>query len=134
MPGNVANASVSVVLPESLSTAFERVSQWAVRENEYSNGESQRAVRTTTSRKAWALSKRLTAAELTELRDFFYARRGVEAFFYYDGTSTSPKWTYDPTGVETVGRHAVVFQETSWAQAVGLGGRGEVSLVLIEVT
>lgn len=134
MPGNVQNAAVSVVLPESLSTAFERVAVWAVRENVYNDGFSQRAVRTTTSRKAWALSKRLTAAELTELRDFFEARRGIEAFYFYDGTATSPKWTYDESGVTSLGRHTVVFQETSWEQAIGIGARGEVSLTLLEAT
>lgn len=134
MPGNVANAVVAGVMPESLCYAFEAIREWAVLENLYVDGVSQRAVRTTTSRKAWSITKRLTASELEELRDFFEARRGIEAFYFYDGTETSPKWTYDESGVATIGRYTVVFHEKSWSQVVGIGARGEVSLTIIEVT
>jgi hypothetical protein len=135
MPGNVQNANPVEVLPETLSMAFESTWTWAVRENQYANGESQRDDLVTTARRAWALTKRLTAAQLTELRAFFEARQGsMEPFYFYDGTQTSPKWSWDATGVTSTGRYTVRFAQASWEQAVGVGARGEVSLTLIELT
>jgi len=134
MPGNVQNALPAEVMPDSLYTLFEQSRERAVRENVYANGESQRAARTTTSRKSWSASKRLTADELDELRGFLQDRRGIEAFYFYDGMETSPKWSFDPTGMDPTGRYTVRVAEASIAQATYLGSRAEISITLVEVT
>jgi len=101
-------------------------------ENEYKNGESQRSVLATNSRRRWRLTKRLTPAALHTLRDYFDARNGAtEPFYFYDPYDTNPKFSYDPTGVVTVGRYTVRF-ENDWNQSIGLG-RDEVSITLVEV-
>ena len=101
-------------------------------ENEYRNGESHRSVEATNSRKAWRLAKRLTPAQLAELREFYDARHGAsEAFYFYDPYETSPRFSYDPTGQAVPGRHTVRFGG-SWIQSVGLG-RADVTIELVEV-
>lgn len=132
MPGSVQNAVPSTVLPNSLCRAFARSQTYPVVENEYRNGESQRAALASTSRKRWRLAKRLTPALLLEFRDFYDARRGpTEAFYFYDPYDTSPKFLHDPTGVVTTGRYTVRF-DCEWSQAVG-PGRSEVNIELLEL-
>lgn len=132
MPGSVANAAPATVLPNSLCKAFSHAREYAVAENQYRNGESQRAVLVATSRKSWTQSRRLTPAELAILRAFYLARKGsTEAFFFYDVHDTSPKFSYDPTGVKAQGRYIVRFAG-AWEQSAGLG-RAEVGISLVEL-
>jgi hypothetical protein len=49
MPGNVANAIASTVLPQSLCCAFVHTREYPLIENEYRNGESQRSAQAATS-------------------------------------------------------------------------------------
>ncbi|MBZ5603319.1 MAG: DUF2460 domain-containing protein [Acidobacteriia bacterium] len=101
-------------------------------ENEYKNGESQRSVLATNSRRRWRLAKRLTPSALQTLRDFFDARNGsTEPFYFYDPYDTNPRFSYDPTGVVTVGRYTVRF-EGDWNQLTALG-RSEINITLVEV-
>ena len=103
MPGSVQNAVPATVLPNSLCRAFARSQEYPIIENEYRNGESQRAVLASTSRKRWRLAKRLTPALLLELRDFYDARRGpTEAFYFYDPYDTNPKFSHDSTDRKSV--------------------------------
>jgi len=132
MPGSVENAAPSTVLPWSLSRAFVRSQDYPVLENEYRNGESQRSVQATNSRKRWRLSKRLPPAQLQALRDFYEARKGPqEPFYFYDPWDTNPKFSYDPTGQATQGRYTVRF-EGRWEQSAGIG-LIEVSVELVEL-
>jgi phage-related protein len=132
MPGSVENAAPSTVLPGSLSRAFVRSQEYPVLENEYRNGESQRSVQATNSRKRWRLAKRLPSAQLQALRDFYEARKGPqEPFYFYDPWDASPKFSYDPTGQQTQGRYTVRF-EGGWEQSAGIG-LIEVSLELVEL-
>lgn len=132
MPGSVQNAVPATVLPTSLSRAFARSQTYPVVENEYRNGESQRAALASNSRKRWRLAKRLTPTLLQELRDFYDARKGpTEAFYFYDPYDTSPKFSHDPTGVATTGRYTVRF-DCEWGQAVG-PGRSDVNIELLEL-
>ena len=132
MPGSVQNAVPVAVLPHSLSRAFGHAREYIVIENEYRNGESQRNRLVETSRKRWRLAKRLTAALLQQLRDFYDARKGPEEpFYFYDPYETVPKFSYDPTGSATQGRYTVRF-EGAWEQSVGLG-RADVEISLVEL-
>jgi hypothetical protein len=132
MPGSVQNAAPLTVLPNSLCRAFARSQEYPVVENEYRNGESQRAVLASNSRKRWRLAKRLPPTLLEQLRDFYEARKGpTEPFYFYDPYETNPKFTYDPTGAATAGRYSVRF-EGEWNQTAGLG-RSDVSIELVEL-
>lgn len=135
MPGSVANASPSTVLPYNLCTAFVEIRQYPMVENEYRNGESQRTRQADTSRKAWQLTQRLTPAQLQALRTFFDARKGpTEPFYFYNPWETNPKFQagYDPTGATTQGRHTVRFANSEWSESIA-PGRAEVSIELIEL-
>ena len=132
MPGSVQNAAPLTVLPASLSRAFVHQREYPVLDNEYRNGESQRSVQATNSRKRWRLAKRLTAAELAVLRDFYVARKGpTEPFYFYDPYETDPKFSHDPTGQALAGRYTVRFA-SSWEQNTPLS-RTDLSLELIEL-
>lgn len=132
MPGSVQNAVPSAVMPLSLSRAFVHSREYPAIENEYRNGESQRSVQATNSRKRWRLTKRLPPTTLAALRDFYDARKGAtEPFYFYDPYETNPGFSHDPTGQAAVGRYTVRF-EGEWSQLVGLG-RADVSIELTEL-
>ena len=132
MPGSVQNAAPLTVLPASLSRAFVHEREYPALDNEYRNGESQRSVQATNSRKRWRLAKRLTPAQLAVLRDFYDARKGsTEPFYFYDPYETSPKFSHDPTGQAVAGRYTVRFV-SEWSQAASLG-RTDVTFELVEV-
>ncbi len=133
MPGNVSSATSSTVMPLSLSRLFEHSREYTVRENEYLNGESQRRAMTSTSRKYWRLSKRLTPTEYDALLAFFVARNGpVQPFYFYDGTETVTDWSWDATGVSTTARYTVVFRNQRWVATFSIP-RHEVDIELTEV-
>ena len=132
MPGSVLNAAPATVLPQSLCRTFVHERVYPLIENEYKNGESQRSVLATNSRRRWRLAKRLTPSALQTLRDFFDARNGsTEPFYFYDPYETSPRFSYDPTGVATVGRYIVRFNG-DWQQSCG-PGRSDVQIELLEL-
>ena len=132
MPGSVENAAPSTVLPQSLCRAFTHERAYPLIENEYKNGESQRSVLATNSRKRWRLTKRLTPAALQALRTFYDARNGTtEPFYFYDPHDTNPKFSYDPTGQVTTGRYTVRFN-SDWQQSSG-PGRSDVEIELLEL-
>ena len=132
MPGSVQSAAPSTVFPQSLCRAFVHDRAYPMAENDYKNGESQRSVLATTSRKQWRWAKRLTPAQLQALRDFYEARKGPhEPFYFYDPYETSPKFSYDPAGQATQGRYTVRFN-SEWNQSAG-PGRADVSIELIEL-
>jgi hypothetical protein len=132
MPGSVQNAAPLTVLPASLSRAFVHEREYPVLDNEYRNGESQRSVQATNSRKRWRMAKRLTPAQLTALRAFYDARKGpAEPFYFYDPYETSPKFSHDPSGQAVAGRCTVRFAG-EWSQSVCLA-RADVNIDLIEL-
>jgi hypothetical protein len=132
MPGSVQNAVPLTVLPVSLSRAFVHEREYPVVDNEYRNGESQRSVQATNSRKRWRLAKRLTPVQLSAVRNFYDARKGqTEPFYFYDPYETSPKFSHDPTGQAAAGRYTVRFAGP-WAQSASLR-RTELTLELIEL-
>lgn len=132
MPGSVQNAAPVTVLPHSLSRAFVHEREYPVIENEYRNGESQRIVQASNSRKHWRLAKRLTPTQLGALRDFYDARKGsTEPFYFYDPYETNPRFSHDPSGQAVAGRYTVRFAG-EWNQSVSLG-RADVNIELTEL-
>jgi hypothetical protein len=65
MPGSVQNAAPATVVPLSLCKSFVHERSYPLIENEYKNGESQRSVLATNSRRRWRQAKRLTPADRT---------------------------------------------------------------------
>ena len=132
MPGSVGNAVPVGVLPLSLSRAFTHARQHTVIGNDYANGESQRSVLTTSSRKQWKLSKRLTATVLATLRTFYNDHKGpLISFYFYDPWQTDPMFSYDPNGEALTGRYTVRFAG-GWKESVGVA-RHDVELELVEL-
>jgi hypothetical protein len=132
MPGSVQNAAPLTVMPASLSRSFAHERAYPVVESEYRNGESQRSVQATSSRKRWLLAKRITPVQLGTLRDFYDARKGpTEAFYFYDPYETNPKFSSDPSGQAVAGRYTVRFAG-DWSQSVDLR-RADVQIELIEL-
>ena len=117
MPGNVSNASPTTALPAGLAAAFSRVEEYPVVRNEYPSGDSQRSLLGDTSRPRWRLTRRLTAAAMSALRQFYEDRQGPLEPFFFD----------DEDGIQRVVRFA-----GDWSQTLRLG-RGEASFELIEI-
>ncbi|MFN3326647.1 MAG: hypothetical protein ACK5AZ_24395 [Bryobacteraceae bacterium] len=132
MPGPVQNAAPLTVLPASLSRTFVHEREYPVLDNEYRNGESQRFVQATNSRKRWRLAKRLAPSQFAALCDFYEAHRGpTEPFYFYDPYETSPKFSHDPTGQAVAGRYTVRFAGP-WERSTSLA-RIDLMLELIEL-
>ncbi len=134
MPGNVSLAEATAVLPATLCKEFSSSRDYPVLVNSYPSGESQREIMATNSRKAWKLRRRLTAAQMTALRDFFDAR-GADPFFFYDPMQPAESQpigsNWDETGASLQGRYTVRFQG-AFSQDMGIG-LGEVELELVEL-
>jgi phage-related protein len=132
MPGSVQNAAPLTVLPASLSRAFVHQREYPVLDNEYRNGESQRSVQATNSRKRWRLAKRLTPAQLAVFRDFYDARKGpTEPFYFYDPYEANPKFSCNSTSQAVAGRYTVRFAG-AWEQSTFLT-RTDLTLELTEL-
>src|ERR1041384_4275201 len=132
MPGSVANAAPTTVLPRSLCSAYARAQEFPLLSNQYSDGAFQGTVQATVSRKRWIVSKRLPPDVLQELRAFYEARKGrTEPFYFYDPYETSPKFSPDSPGVATAGRYTVRF-DSDWDQSTGTS-RSDLAVSLIEL-
>lgn len=95
-------------------------------------GERQSRVLVATSRNGYEWVLRLAGSDLVTARTFLFNLRFLEAFYIYVGTETNPKWSHDPTGVATTGRHTVAARP-GWQQEMGMG-RGTAQVVFEEVT
>jgi hypothetical protein len=131
MPASVGTASPSTVLPKSLCTAFTESREYRTQINEYHDGSSERQSMTTTSRKAFKLTKRLNATDQDALLAFYKARKGSSGVFFFYNTRESANFAYDVTGVATQGRYTVRF-DGELAQELGIG-RHSSALGLVEV-
>lgn len=128
MPGNVAIATASVVMPLVLCSSFQRSEVWKSHVNGYANGEHEASSLVTNSRRAWELTAPLAAAALANLRDFFDARKGQQLPFYFYDTHEG---VYDATGTLANGRYIVRFA-SAWSHARQIG-RQPASISLIEI-
>lgn len=130
MPGSVANASPTAVLPKVVARAFSEAREVASRVVEYHDGTTERKAQVATSRRRWVIREALTATELAALRTFWNSVRHA-AFYLYHPLETNPPGSYDATGVATAGRYTGVFRG-GWNQSMGMA-RGEVGIEIEEV-
>jgi hypothetical protein len=133
MPGNVAAAAPTTVLPWSLASRFTRQSEYPLLLAEYRAGECDQSILGEIARNTWELSwEHLTPTEITALFAFYIACNGpLTPFYFYDLTEPNAG-TYDPTGASTTSRYTVRF-DGEWSQSIQLS-MGKVSLRLVEVT
>jgi hypothetical protein len=132
MPSSVQTTAPTTVLPASLSRSFARAQELATHENNYADGTSYREKLVETPRRRWRLVKRLTPAQLQELRDFYLARKGpTEPFYFYDPYEINPRFAHDPTGTSLYGRYTVRFAGP-WEQSTPFA-RADVAIELIEI-
>ncbi|MBE0657540.1 MAG: hypothetical protein IH602_07605 [Bryobacteraceae bacterium] len=128
MPGNVAAAVASAVVPSSLCSVFRETRAWQVRESGgYADGRYQAEVQAESSRKSWEIGKLLTFAQWLALSQFFDTRNGAQKPFYWYPNIAD----YDPIGSYTTGRYLVRF-DGALSRTYRLG-RQEASLRLIEI-
>ena len=138
MPGSLAVAAPSGVLPASLCTAFTESRVYEQLQNRYHDGTPQASQLAQTSRRTFRLTKRLTASALATLYAFVAAQEGgtIPFLFYnpFEPASGQPVGSnYDPTGASTQGRYTVVFRGNSWSQSTDICRTGVDGLQLVEV-
>jgi hypothetical protein len=130
MPGSVQNAAPVAVMPRFLASQFTHSREVWVQQNFYRDGERQTGLLANTSRKRFNATFIGPASELTAMREFYMARKaGTEPFWFYYLPETG--YVYDPSGISSTGRYAVVFANT-WEQMVGIA-RSQVQIQLLEV-
>lgn len=129
MPGTIRGAVSNGTFPTSLSTKFVRAQSVQARVNEYHDGTTQRSALVDESRRTWQLAKRLTAATLATLRDFWQTNPNT-AFTFYDPFETVPPFTQNPT--TTDGAYLVRFN-SDWNETIGMV-RSDAGVELIEMT
>jgi hypothetical protein len=137
MPGNIAIAAPSGVMPATLCIAFTEVREYAQLQNQYHDGTVQRSQLAQTSRRTFRLSKRLGAADLGTLYAFWVAKQGgLIPFAFYNPFEVAAGHdigsNYDPTGNGTQGRVTVVFRG-AWTQATDVCRTNVQGLELVEV-
>jgi hypothetical protein len=137
MPGNIAIAAPSGVMPATLCTAFTELREYAQLQNQYHDGTVQLSQLAQTSRRTFKLSKRLCAADLATLYAFWGAKLGgLMPFVFYNPLEVTAGHdiasNYDPTGNGTQGRVTVVFRG-NWAQATDVARTDVQGLDLVEV-
>lgn len=132
MPGSIANAAPTTVMPWALARVMVHSREYPVLENDYKNGENQRTLLGATSRKRWSFQSRLTPTQAQALRNFYDARSGGKDPFYIYDVYETVSFAYDATGVLTTGRYVVRF-DGQWQQTVDIGGRVNCSVQVVEV-
>lgn len=134
MPGSVANAVVSTVMPALLASQFVRSDSWAVQQVAYANGEIESRSQVTSSLRRWEADLIGDADALADWKDFWEATKHAAFYFYdpFEPVSGQPIGSnFDATGVSTTGRFKVCW-EGSWRQQMTLG-RFSARMVLREV-
>jgi hypothetical protein len=134
MPGNIAVASPSVVMPQSLCLSFIESREFPQLENLYHDGTREVGALASSSRKSFKLSRALPPTPLATLKAFWDSvGGGLKPFYFYNPYEGSPVGAnYDATGVGTTGRYVVVFQG-NWSQNTEITRTTVPNLALIEV-
>jgi hypothetical protein len=129
MPGNIQNATPAGIMPYALCATFSESREFVQFQAQYHDGTTERSQLAQTSRKAFKLAQRLTAARAAALKAFWDGRQGgVVPFLFYN----LAEGAYDATGNSTQGRYTVVFRG-SWSQTTGMLRTDVSQIELIEV-
>ena len=138
MPGNVAAAAPSGVLPQTLSTAFVETFRFEMLAQPYHDSTLERAlivdgVNAPVTLRTWKLAKRLKASVFATLKTFYEGQNGgLVPFYFYDPFAADPPGAnYDPTGVEIVGRITAVFRG-NWSEQSNIA-RTEAGLEIAQI-
>lgn len=133
MPGVIQLSTSAAVLPRYLCEVFTQEREFLANVNDYADASSQRGVIVQTSRRKWTIRPKVKITDLIALRNFWLARKGTEAFYYYDFTESSPFGNFDITGAAPDGRFLVRFQGP-WGQVNTNSPIGVASLQLVELS
>lgn len=107
MPGTIAAATATTVLPWKGALAFSEARRWPQKVSQpYSDGRVNLRMQANIDRREWRISRRLDYSEWETLRDFYSARDGAAESFYFYATLA----THDETGESLTGRYLVRFQ------------------------
>lgn len=134
MPGVIANASPSTVMPQTLLMSFSESRDYETLQNTFHDGTRQIGQLALASRKTFKLTSRLTTAQLNAFRTFWSSLNGgLSPFYYYNPYEGSPVGSnYDATGVSTTGRYTVVFRG-DWSQSVDMQRTNIPNVEMVEV-
>ncbi|HSY15296.1 MAG TPA: hypothetical protein VK816_04850 [Jatrophihabitantaceae bacterium] len=141
MPGNLAAAVATAVMPQNLCTLFSESRIFPLLSNTYHDGTPELGLITDGvnepgSIRTWKLAQKLSGPVAIQLREFFEGQLGgLAPFYWYNpfeaGAGEPIGSNYDPTGAATEGRHTVVFLG-NWSETIGLP-RTDVPLGLAEI-
>jgi len=145
MPGNIANAAPTGVMPFSLCTQFTALREYVGQQSSYHDGTVQRSQLAQTSRRTYRLAMRLAgttantkaSATLAAIYNFYIGQNGgLTPFLFYDpfdvAVGQEPGSNYDSTGNNTQGRVTAVFRG-NWAQVTDICRTNVPALLLVEV-
>jgi len=129
MPGNLAPAAPSGVMPYALCTAFSESREYTQLQAQYHDGTVQRSQLASSSRRTFKLSQRLNATKVAALKTFWDSHQGGGVPFLFYNLAEGP---YDSTGNATLGRYTVVFRG-NWSQSTGMQRTDVPQIELVEV-
>jgi len=141
MPGNLAAAVATNVMPYNLCLAFSESRSFPMLSNTYHDGSAELGLITDgvnlpASIRTWKLTQRLTGSTAIAMRNFFEGQLGgLTPFYFYNPFEVASGHAigsnYDATGLSTQGRHVCVFRG-NWAESIGLP-RTEIGLEIAEI-
>ena len=103
MPGTLAYAAPTAVLPSNLCTSFVEPRAWPNVANDYADGNFQVRTDGANPRHSWNLSQRIPYATWAALKAFYNSVH-LGPFYFYPNPAN-----YDATGASTTGRYTVRF-------------------------
>jgi len=140
MPGNVKTLDSAGMdeFPTGLYAGYAMTLERHLLKSEYADGSFQRASDVTTSGRKWRFTRKLTASQLAELRDFYFAHVG-RPFLFSDLYTSRPNVNFDEMpgladdlpGTMDDAKMIVVFS-SAWSETAVMS-RWQVSLELTEV-
>lgn len=133
MPGIIQGNFGTYVLPKFLCELFTQDREYLARINDYADATNQAGLVVFNSRKKWTLRPKVAPSAMVTLRNFYLARTGgIDPFWFYDFSESTPYGNYDDTGTDTNGRFLVRF-EGSWQQTHTVSPVGTAAIALVEL-
>lgn len=139
MPYNLTPVRITAVLPQMLCLSFVETYIYPLLSANYNDGTFERSlivdgVNDPRYLRTFAMSNRLTTAQLTALLNFWEAtvQGGLIPFYFYNPHDVCPVGSnYDPTGTNVNGRVPVFFRG-DWSQLTDLGRHVGPNLLMVE--